>query len=124
VLDDEGRLIGVTTRSRLAHLQQAHGARARVPLAEALSSRTVVAGPAEPLRLVVRRMAETGLTRFPIVDEAGRFLGMIALGDLLLARVRLLEAESRRDRLLPLGPLWPAALGRLRRFARPVPEQS
>jgi len=36
------------------------------------------------------------------VDDDQRVLGMIALGDLLTARVRLLEAESRRSRELRL----------------------
>jgi CBS domain-containing protein len=46
-------------------------------------------------------MAETGLTRFPIVDrERRRLVGMIALFDLLEARARNLEAERRRERIL------------------------
>jgi CBS domain-containing protein len=121
VIGPHNRLLGVITRGRLHALDAQYPNAARLPLAEALSNRTVVSHAWEPLRLVVRRMAETGLTRFPVVDDDGRFLGMIALKDLLVARVRLLEAESRRDRLLPVGPLWPAALDRLRRgFSRPL----
>jgi chloride channel protein, CIC family len=63
----------------------------------------VVAHPDEPLRVVVYRMAETGLTRFPVVAGKGRRLvGMVALTDLLTARVRILEAEQRRERILRL----------------------
>ena len=55
----------------------------------------VVAGPDEPLRVVVSRMAETGLTRLPVVDcESRQLLGMISLHDLLTARVRNLKKRN------------------------------
>ena len=61
----------------------------------------VVAGPDEPLRVVVSRMAETGLTRLPVVDDESRELvGMISLHDLLQARVRNLNEERRREQVL------------------------
>jgi len=63
----------------------------------------VVAHPDEPLRAVVFRMAETGLTRFPVVDSGtGQLAGMISLHDLLLARVRNLNEERQRERVLQL----------------------
>jgi hypothetical protein len=61
----------------------------------------VVAHPDESLRMVVYRMAETGLTRFPVVDRRDHALvGMIALTDLLKARALTLDAEHRRERVL------------------------
>ena len=55
----------------------------------------------EPLRVIVYRMAETGLTRLPVVDrQTETFVGMLALTDLLTARGRILEAEKRRERVL------------------------
>jgi chloride channel protein, CIC family len=51
--------------------------------------------------MVVYRMAETGLTRFPVVERQGRrLIGMIALTDLLKARALTLDAEHRRERVL------------------------
>jgi CBS domain-containing protein len=63
-----------------------------------------VAHPDESLRVVVYRMAGTGLTRFPVVERGtnGRLVGMIALTDLLIARTRNLEAEERRERVFAL----------------------
>jgi CBS domain-containing protein len=47
-------------------------------------------------------MAESGLTRFPVVERgSGRLLGMVGLFDLLVGRRRALEAERRRERVLP-----------------------
>jgi CIC family chloride channel protein len=62
--------------------------------------RSVFAYEDEPLRVVVFRMAETGVTELPVVardDE--RVMGMVALNDLLTARSRILEAERRRERI-------------------------
>jgi CBS domain-containing protein len=77
----------------------------------------VVAHPDEPLRAVVYRMAETGLTRFPVVEPTGppTLVGMVGLRDLLAARVRNLEAERRRERPLPLRlrPPWKRQRGRM-----------
>jgi len=58
----------------------------------------------EPLRAVVYRMAETGLTRFPVVEnaESGKLAGMVSLHDLLRARERALQEERHRERVLRL----------------------
>jgi H+/Cl- antiporter ClcA len=55
----------------------------------------------EPLRMVAYRMAETGVTKLPVVSrQDGASLGIIELSDLLTARSRILESEQRRERLL------------------------
>lgn len=56
----------------------------------------------EPLRAVVRRMAELGFTRFPVLDPQleRRLVGMISLNDLLGARIQNLEEERARERVL------------------------
>jgi len=50
--------------------------------------------------MIVYRMAESGLTAFPVVDRQGRLIGMIGLTELLKARALNLEAEQRRERVL------------------------
>jgi CBS domain-containing protein len=75
-----------------------------------------VAYPDEPLRLVVQRMAETGLTRFPVIERGPerRLVGMISLEDLLKARVRNLDAEHRRERIIRVRVAFPFGIGRTR----------
>ena len=115
VVDGDRRLVGVV-RHRAAHrLLEEHPVSWRAAeLPDLIEADPVVAYPDEPLRVVVYRMAETGLTRFPVVErnESRTLLGMIALADLLAARVRNLEAERRRQRVLPLRPFLPRALRR------------
>ena len=100
VVDRERRVKGVITRNELRKLTESSAAEAS--LAGVLIE-PVVAYPDQSLRTVVLRMAETGLTRFPVVDRDNRqLLGMISLDDLLLARVRNHNEEHRRERALRL----------------------
>src|SRR3954453_4724568 len=60
----------------------------------------VIAYEDEPLRVVVFRMAETGVTWLPVVArEDNAIVGTIELADLLMARTRILDAERRRERV-------------------------
>jgi CBS domain-containing protein len=117
VVDDDGRLVGVVTRSDLTHLAAASKDDATgtpVALASVVRRDSVVAYPDEPLRTAVYRMAETGLTRFPVVERAtGSLVGMVSLADLLKARVRNLEAERRRGRVLQVQRLFPPWIRRV-----------
>ncbi len=75
----------------------------RRTLAELVRHETVEAFPDEPLRVVVYRMAEKGITRLPVVERNTRkFLGLVSLDDLLKARTRHLEEERRREQVLNL----------------------
>jgi CBS domain-containing protein len=101
VVNSESGLLGVVTRKQLMRLfdqtpSQAPGTR----ISEIASMEPVVAFADEPLRVVVRRMAESGLTRFPVLDPLDRRLvGMISLNDLLGARIQNLEDERARERV-------------------------
>ena len=103
VVDSKSELLGVVTRKHLMKLleqmpDQASGTR----MSEIASVEPVVAFADEPLRVVVRRMAESGFTRFPVLDPQSerRLVGMISLNDLLGARVQNLEEERARERVL------------------------
>ena len=102
VVDKEMRLAGVITRRKLESLFDGNSP-VVLSLSEESITDPVVAYPDEPLRVVVNRMAETGCTRMPVVGpEDGKLLGMVSLRDLLQARVRHLEDERRRERVLSL----------------------
>jgi predicted transcriptional regulator len=77
-------------------------------LAQAIRRQPVICHPDEPLRLVVYRMATTGLTRLPVVErESRRLVGLVSISDLLQARVRTLIEEQRRERVLRIRLLFP-----------------
>jgi CBS domain-containing protein len=106
VIDGEQRLLGVMTRfdllSALEH--QRSGNHDNVQLSQVIAKAPVVAFPEEPLRLVVNRMAATGLTRFPVVTQNGgqKLVGLIGLQDLLKARELSVVTELHRERVLRL----------------------
>jgi len=113
IVDAEGRLTGVVTRVDLQQLVE----RSRAGTADALETivrrSATVAHPAEPLRVIVQRMAETGLTHFPVVEPGTSLVvGMVGLDDLLKARARNLDAERRRERVLDVRLLFPLAFRR------------
>jgi H+/Cl- antiporter ClcA len=100
VIDRDGRMKGVITRRAQRTLTSE--ASPNSSLGDEVKQ-PVVAHPDEPLRMVVFRMAETGLTRMPVVSrETKKLEGMISLEDLLTARVRRLDEERERERVLRL----------------------
>jgi len=104
VVNAEGRFVGVLTRSDiLQRIDQEGEAALHRTLDELVRHETVEASPNEPLRMVVYRMAERGITRMPVVEPSTRkFLGLVSLADLLKARTRHLEEERRREQVLSL----------------------
>jgi chloride channel protein, CIC family len=112
VVDGIGALVGVATRNDI----EAAAAEEAKPLAAVLRADPVVAQADEPLRAAVHRMAETGLTRMPVVDrsEPPKLVGLVTLKEALKARLRHLEEEGRRERVLPLSFVIPFARFRWR----------
>jgi CIC family chloride channel protein len=104
VVDQSEILVGVLTRADIRERLDREGdAALQRPVGEMVRSVTVVAHPDEPLRIVVYRMAEKSLTRLPVVDrETRKFLGLVALDDLLKARGHRLREERTRERPLKL----------------------
>jgi CBS domain-containing protein len=105
VVESDGQLAGVVTRSDLHEITVAPDpAQRQRSLADLLNAQPIVAYPDEPLRIVMERMVETGLTRFPVVsrEDPHRLSGIVSLSDLLRARRRTLAEERTRERTLRL----------------------
>ncbi|MGD0468132.1 MAG: chloride channel protein [Terriglobales bacterium] len=102
VVSADGHLVGVVTRGDISQRMEQNGdAALGWPIGDLVRASATEAYPDEPLRVVVYRMVEKGCTRMPVVERATRkFLGLVSLNDLLKARSRHLEEESRRERSL------------------------
>jgi CBS domain-containing protein len=105
VMDTEEHMIGVVARSDLERWAREQSPdNGCAPLTDILRSQPITAYPDEPLRVVANRMAERGLTQLPVVvrGEPARLAGLLSLEDLQTARLRGLEEEGRRERVLRL----------------------
>ncbi|HEX5439853.1 MAG TPA: chloride channel protein, partial [Ktedonobacterales bacterium] len=110
VVDERGLLLGVVARSDVQRIARDPFANvSELRLRDIMMKDPVVAYPDEPLRTVVYRMAATGLTRFPVVERGDppRLVGMLSFTDVLKGRALNLEAEQRRERVLPLRIVFP-----------------
>jgi len=103
ILDADDQMVSVVTRRELRSLLQDPAIRdAPYPLQAMARAEPVLAYPAETLRMLAARMAETGLTAFPVVERAhpGQLLGIVGLRDMLRARERQMADERDRQRYL------------------------
>jgi H+/Cl- antiporter ClcA/CBS domain-containing protein len=106
VVDADGKLVGIITRSDLAHLSTS-GASEDMTLDSLIGRKLVVAFPDEPLRVVTNRMIATNVGRIPVVSpqQPTQLVGILTRSDLLKARLRMMDEEERRERVLTLTPL-------------------
>ena len=124
VLDEDDRLVGVTTRRALMECDAAR-------VGDATSAPRAISHPDDTLRQVANNLAAAEVTRAPVVDRAepDRVLGVITLAQLLHARRRDLHEEHHRERLLIIrdgqtevaAPHATGSPGSTRRSARPAP---
>jgi len=85
IVDRDGRLVGIVTSWDLARAL----ANDKRSLREVMTTRVVVARPYEALDLVVARLEEHRISGMPVVDEAGRVVGIVTSDDIArLWRVR------------------------------------
>ncbi len=109
VVDQEGQLVGVLTRSNLledwvtALLDGPRGQlfahQELIIVYDLLHRDPITIFPWESCRTAALRMAEYGVGRLPVVnpDDQGSVVGMVTLSDLLKARQRLAIEESKRE---------------------------
>jgi CBS domain-containing protein len=104
VADADGLLTGVLTSGDLHNWREAGDeSQSSRLIGELARLQSVNAYPDEPLRVVVNRMAENGITRMPVIDgETQRLVGLVTLEDLLKARTRHVEEERHREQVIQL----------------------
>ncbi|MEO7735786.1 MAG: chloride channel protein [Kofleriaceae bacterium] len=119
ILDREANLVGATSFAELSSWAAEPVNRER-PLLELATAPPPTISTGATLRAAVAQMASCGVTGLVAVNPANarHVVGKIALHDLLKARVRHLEDEQRRERILPVEYLLPRWLRRGRPVVR------
>lgn len=95
VLDD-GELVGIVSERdvvRRLHLGGAGLLQLRV--ADIMSGNVTTCGPGDKIEDLARIMTERRFRHLPVVDK-GSLIGIVSLGDLVKARIDLLEAEREQ----------------------------
>lgn len=88
------RLVGVVTDRDLAIRALAEGKGADTPVSELMSRDPSCCSPDTDVREVERIMAERQVRRVPVVDSAGKCVGIVAQADLALARDGLVSERE------------------------------
>jgi len=99
IVDEEGRLVGIITRSDLMRAMEKNAQAPRTVL-EAGTRDPVVAYPDELLHDAVARMLERDIGRLPVVsrEDPRKLVGYLGRAGVMRARVRLYEEENLRER--------------------------
>jgi CBS domain-containing protein len=106
VIDPDGRLVGVMTDRDIVVRSVADGMQpTSTPVGDVCSTKVVFAHESDSTERVAAVMRQEAVRRVPVVDDDGRLVGMVSLGD--LARTRdpgsvladISAAEPNNDRL-------------------------
>jgi len=103
LVDAEGRLKGVLTRSQMIAAAKASKKDALL-LTDGITTPDVI-GQFETLRFVAEKMAASKIRSFPVVDEEQALVGILNIEDLLEARGKASQRDTQRKRVLILR--WP-----------------
>ncbi|MDE1162596.1 MAG: chloride channel protein [Acidobacteriaceae bacterium] len=103
LVDTEGKLCGVLTRSQMLHAANAGDPQA--PLLQFGQTEAQVISPFHTLKACAAAMASSKLTAYPVVSSDGKLLGVMTIDDLLKGRQQQSHRENSRARVLRLR--WP-----------------
>ena len=110
VVDGHGLLSGFV--SHAAILQAAHTSEATAETVGALARKPVAVHPEDRVRAAAGTMATSGRRSVAVIDDSGKWIGILTVSDLLEAWKRGLAKETRRVRVRTLGRLSPFAVRR------------
>jgi CBS domain-containing protein len=73
------RVVGIFTERDLMKSVLAAGQPLSLPIARCMTPNPVVVHPKEPIAVAIQRMEEGGYRHLPVVDEAGRPVGVLSV---------------------------------------------
>jgi CBS domain-containing protein len=73
------QVVGIFTERDLMKNVLAAGLPLTLPIAECMTPNPVVVHPKEPIAVAIQRMEEGGYRHLPVVDEAGRPVGVLSV---------------------------------------------
>src|SRR3546814_274056 len=97
VLDDAGRLVGLTTRRDMLNAALAEHTPPDATIGSIMNAAPIIAYPDETLRELSYRMADRNVTRLPVVmrGDPAQIVGVVTVVDLL--KGRLIDLQERSE---------------------------
>jgi CBS domain-containing protein len=94
VIRRDGKVVGMVTDRDICMAAYTRGLPlTAIATTDAMSTRVFSCRPEDPLSVAARVMVEKQVRRLPVIDQDGRLLGILSIGDLALAAA---GARSRR----------------------------
>lgn len=81
-VEDGGRIIGMVTDRDLVVRGVAKGLEASATVSQVMSTEVTCCSADDDLEEVSDKMADAQVRRLPVLDDGGRLVGVVALGDL------------------------------------------
>jgi CBS domain-containing protein len=96
VVDDDGRLIGIVSERDVVRQLHAHGPNVlQAQVAEFMTAGVVTCAPGDKVAELARVMTDGRFRHLPVVEN-GTLAGIVSIGDLVKARIDLLESEREQ----------------------------
>jgi len=86
VVDDEQKPIGIFTERDLVRVV-AEGVPMNMPVSHVMTRNVIVAKIDESLNTAAHKMLDHGIRHLPVVDDAGRLIGIISIRDVVKALI-------------------------------------
>lgn len=104
IVDAEGKLVGIITRSDLMHAMERENL-AEMTVLDAGNRNLIVAYPDETMRQALAKMHEHNIGRLPVVrrDDPRHLVGYLGRSGVMSARMKMLEEERVREQSWGLG---------------------
>jgi CBS domain-containing protein len=104
VVSEDGVAVAMITDRDVCMAAYTRGRRLdELRVREAMSRRLAACSPGDPIEDAEGRMRESRVRRLPVVDDAGRLVGVVSLADVARALPRARNVTSRRAFALELG---------------------
>lgn len=93
---DDGRVSGIVSERDVVRLLAADGERALArTVAEAMTSPVTTCHPDDDVSEIMATMTERRIRHVPVVDDRGRLVGLVSIGDVVKSRVDQLERDRK-----------------------------
>ncbi len=97
VVDDEGKLAGIFTERDVIFAAAKGALCASAPITDLMSRNVITVGPDDDAAVAVERMRQANVRHLPVIDAAGKPVGMLSIRDIVDAASLLLRIFAQSE---------------------------